>query len=206
MKQTVKAVKRFAAVLAASAVITVFGFSSGFVTSVNAEEYGYYAEPRWMQWYGQYSNPYTEIGSGNMQSNGCVPTAAAMYLSSLGIYVSPTDMGYYLNSTGNFNSTYGSGGTDLCWYDVAAYAGGYACGIYDYDSFVNALCSGAVVAAHVYYGGCTHAILATGYSNGETLVYDSIGGTYMRSTESIWNSQSYAWNDRLSGTSIIALY
>ena len=41
-----------------------------------------YCEPKWMRWYGQYSNPYIVIGSGNMQSNGCVPTAAAMLLSA----------------------------------------------------------------------------------------------------------------------------
>ena len=165
-----------------------------------------YREPAWMQWYGQYNNPYVVIGSGNMQSNGCVPTSAAMLLSAHGINVSPTDMGYYLYSTGNFNNWYGHGGTDLCWYDVAAYGGFSAEGMFDYDSFVSALQSGAIVACHIYYGGGTHAVLATGYDNGNTMVYDPIGGKYWRTASSLWNSQSYVWNDRLSGTSIIALW
>lgn len=165
-----------------------------------------YCEPKWMRWYGQYSNPYIVIGSGNMQSNGCVPTAAAMLLSAYGINVSPTDMGYYLYDTGNFDNYYGHGGSDLCWYDVAAYAGISAQGMYDYDSFASALQSGAIVACHIYYGGGTHAVLATGYDNGKTMVYDPIGGKYWQSASHLWNSQSYVWNDRLSGTSIIALW
>ena len=165
----------------------------------------YYSEPRWMQWYGQYNNPYVVIGCGNMQSNGCVPTSAAMLLSAYGYSATPVDMGYYLNSTGNFNGTYGHGGTDQCWYDVANYAGLSAWGIYEYDSFVHALQDGAIVACHIYYGGGTHAVLATGYSDGQTMVYDPIGGKYWKSVSSLWNGQSYVWNDRLSGTSIIAL-
>ena len=70
----------------------------------------------------------------------------------------------------------------------------------------SALQSGAIVACHIYYGGGTHAVLATGYDNGKTMVYDPIGGKYWQSASHLWNSQSYVWNDRLSGTSIIALW
>lgn len=160
---------------------------------------------RGFAYYGQYSNPYVVIGSGNMRSNGCVPTAGAMLLSGYGVNYSPTDLGWYLYGTGNFDNYYGHGGTDLCWYDIAGLAGIGAWGIYDYDSMVAALQNGATVACHIYYGGGTHAVLATGYNNGNTTVYDPIGGIYSKSVASLWNGQSYVWNDRLSGTSIIAL-
>ena len=196
------------ALAALFALISLFGGTANILfTPVLAEENvnTEYTEPRSMTWYGQYNNPYVVIGSGNMQSNGCVPTSAAMYLSGIGVQVSPTDMGYYLYDTGNFDNLYGHGGSDLCWYDVAAYAGVGAWGIYNSDSFKDALKSGAVVACHIYYGGGTHAVLATGYNNGRTMVYDPIGGTYWNSVDNLWNGRSFVWNDCLSGTSIIAL-
>lgn len=161
--------------------------------------------PRGFTYYNQYANPRTQIGEGNMQDNGCVPTAAAMLLSGYGIWVAPEDMGWYLNSTGNFNAWYGHGGTDLCWYDVANYAGLGAWTIYDYDSMVWALQSGSTIAAHIYYGSGSHAVLCTGYSNGSTTVYDPIGGIYTRSVSSIWEARSFIPMDCLSGNSIIAI-
>jgi hypothetical protein len=160
---------------------------------------------RGFTYYNQYSNPYVVIGSGNMRSNGCVPTAGAMLLSGYGYYTIPTDLGWYLYGTGNFDNYYGHGGSDLCWYDIAGLAGIGAWGIYDYDSMVAALQSGATVACHIYYGGGTHAVIATGYNNGNTTVYDPIGGIYTKSVASLWNGRSFVWNDVLSGTSIIAL-
>jgi hypothetical protein len=183
-------------------------------TSGSAQSGGEWAAPtqnwgvtpaRGFTYYNQYSNPYVVIGSGNMRSNGCVPTAGAMLLSGYGYYTSPTDLGWYLYGTGNFDNYYGHGGSDLCWYDIAGLAGIGAWGIYEYDSMVSALQSGATVACHIYYGGGTHAVIATGYNNGSTTVYDPIGGIYSKSVSSLWNGQSYVWNDRLSGTSIIAL-
>ena len=163
------------------------------------------APARGFTYYNQYSNPYVVIGSGNMRSNGCVPTAGAMLLSGYGYYTTPTDLGWYLYGTGNFDNYYGHGGSDLCWYDIAALAGRGAWGIYDYDSFVAALQGGATVACHIYYGGGTHAVIATGYNNGNTTVYDPIGGIYNKSVASLWNGRSFVWNDVLSGTSIIAI-
>ena len=178
-------------------------YDDSVLLTAHAEEA--YSEPRSMTWYGQYYNAYEVIGSGNMQANGCVPTSAAMLLSGFGIQVSPSEMGWYLYGTGNFDNYYGHGGTDLCWYDVAAYGGLGAWGIYDYDSFVSALEGGAAVACHIYYGGGTHAVIATGYSNGNTTVYDPIGGIYAKSVSSLWNGRSFVWNDCLSGTSITAI-
>ena len=43
-----------------------------------------YAAPKSFTVYYQYSNPYEVIGNGNMRSNGCVPTAAAMLGSYYG--------------------------------------------------------------------------------------------------------------------------
>lgn len=164
-----------------------------------------YAAPRAFNYYNQYSNPAVVIGSGNMQTNGCVPTAGAMLLSGYGYYTNPTDLGWYLYGTGNFNNYYGHGGSDLCWYDIAGLAGIGAWGIYDYGSLVSALQSGATVAFHIYSGIGTHSVIATGYSNGSTTVYDPIGGIYVRDIGSLWGSRSFEWNDVLSGTSVIAL-
>ena len=184
------------AVVKGEAEVALMNMSANTVT---------YCAPKAMNWYSQYNNPYVVIGCGNMQSNGCVPTSAAMLLSAYGLSVSPTDMGYYLYSTGNYNSRYGHGGSDLCWYDIANYAGLAAEGVYSFDSFETALRTGAVVACHIYYGGGTHAVLATGYDNGQTCIYDPIGGVYWRSTASVWGARSFVWNDVLSGTSIIAV-
>lgn len=173
--------------------------------SYNYSNYNGYTSPRYFTWYNQLSNYPTIIGSGNMRSNGCVPTAAAMLLSGYGIYVIPEDMGWYLYNTGNFDNWYGHGGSDLSWFDVANYAGLGAWTVYDYDSMVSALQNGSTIAAHIYAYGGTHAVLLTGYDNGMTTVYDSIGGVYQRSTSSIWNGRSFAWNDILSGNSIIAI-
>ena len=171
-----------------------------------AQNYNWgYAAPRGFTYYNQYSNPAVVIGSGNMRANGCVPTAGAMFLSGYGVYMSPTDVGWYLYSTGNFDNYYGHGGTDLSWFDIAGLAGVGAWGIYDSGSMHSALQNGATVACHIYYGGGTHAVLATGYNNGVTTVYDPIGGIYTRSVDALWNSRSFVWNDVLSGTSIIAL-
>lgn len=164
-----------------------------------------YAAAMSFTWYGQNDNARTVIGSGNMVDNGCVPTAAACLLSGYGISVSPEDMGWYLYDTGSFDNYYGHGGADLAWYDVAAYAGLNAYGIYDADSFASALQSGATVTCAVYRGSGTHSIFATGYDNGYTTVYDSISGTYTKSVQSIWNNRSFAWVETLSGTSVIAI-
>ena len=164
-----------------------------------------YAAPKAFTVYYQYSNPYEVIGNGNMRANGCVPTAAAMLGSYYGSGMTPNDWGWYLYSTGNFNNAYGHGGTDASWYDVAGVLGLTAWDIYDYDSLTSALQSGATVAIHAYYGGGTHAMLMTGYSNGMTTVYESIGGCYSKSVKSLWNSRSFVWNDCLTGSSVIAL-
>ena len=188
------------------------GYCSYYVTGSPADtypsaedSYSYVTEPRSMTWYGQYSNPDVQIGVGTMKGNGCVPTAGSILLSGYGIYISPTDLGWYLYGTGNFNNYYGHGGTDLCWYDIAAYAGLGAWGIYDYDSFVSALQGGASVACHIYYGGSTHAVVATGYNNGKTTVYDPISGSYTKDISSLWNGRSFEWVDCLSGTSVTAI-
>ena len=164
-----------------------------------------YAAPKAFTVYYQYSNPYEVIGNGNMRANGCVPTAAAMLGSYYGSGMTPNDWGWYLYSTGYFNNAYGHGGTDASWYDVAGVLGLTAWDIYDYDSLVSALQSGATVAIHAYYGGGTHAMLMTGYNNGITTVYESIGGCYSKSVKSLWNSRSFVWNDCLTGSSVIAL-
>lgn len=164
-----------------------------------------YAAPKSFTVYYQYSNPYEVIGNGNMRANGCVPTAAAMLGSYYGSSMTPNDWGWYLYGTGNFNNAYGHGGTDASWYDVAGALGLTAWDIYDYDSLVSALQSGATVAIHAYYGGGTHAMLMTGYNNGTTTVYESIGGCYSKSVKSLWNSRSFVWNDCLTGSSVIAL-
>lgn len=174
--------------------------------STSAEPYDSgYAAPKVFTVYYQYSNPYEVIGNGNMRANGCVPTAAAMLGSYYGSSMTPSDWGWYLYGTGNFNNAYGHGGTDASWYDVAGALGLTAWDIYDYDSLVSALQSGTTVAIHVYYGGGTHAMLLTGYNNGNTTVYESIGGCYSKSVKSLWNSRSFVWNDCLTGSSVIAL-
>lgn len=181
--------------------------SSGtsYSASSSADYSSGYAAPKSFTVYYQYSNPYTVIGNGNMRANGCVPTAAAMLGSYYGNNMSPTDWGWYLYGTGNFNNSCGHGGTDASWYDVAGALGLTAWDIYDYDSLVSALQSGATVAAHVYYGGGTHAMLLTGYNNGTTTVYESIGGCYTRSVSSVWASRSFVWSDCLTGSSVIAI-
>ena len=48
-------------------------------------------------------------------------------------------------------------------------------------------------------------MLMTGYNNGITTVYESIGGCYSKSVKSLWSSRSFVWNDCLTGSSVIAL-
>ena len=159
----------------------------------------------------QYSNPATVIGNGNMSANGCVPTSAAMLLSGYGITVSPETLGWYMYSTDNFNGSHGHGGTDLCWRDTAEWATAQGTPfkvkyLYTYEDFVDALKSGASVGMAVYFGGGTHARVATGYNNGTTTVYDPIVGTIQgASVEEQWNIRSFAAVDTLSGTSFAAL-
>lgn len=178
--------------------------ASSYSASIVSYDSGY-AAPKSFTVYYQYSNPYEVIGNGNMRANGCVPTAAAMLGSYYGNSMTPNDWGWYLYGTGNFNNAYGHGGTDASWYDVAGVLGLTAWDIYDYDSLVSALQSGATVVIHAYYGGGTHAMLMTGYNSGMTTVYESIGGCYSKSVKSLWNSRSFVWNDCLTGTSVIAL-
>lgn len=179
---------------------------NGYNTAAQTVSASAATAPRQFTWYNQLGNPCVTIGSGDMVSNGCVPTSAAILASGYGNYTTPLDWGYYLYNTGNFDNTYGHGGTDLAWYDVASVLGINAWGIYDYNSFTSALASGATVACHIYSGfGGTHSVLATGFNNGITTVYDPVAGIRNQQTANLWNARSMEWNDTLSGTSFTAL-
>ncbi len=143
---------------------------------------------------------------GNFGSTGCVPTSAAMILNHFGIGGSPLDVGYLMNSWGNYNSGYGHGTDSGALLNVGAAYGLAVNAFADYDSLYYALSRGKLVAACI--GGnsaYTHCVVLYGLDPyGNTTVANPTGGVYRTNIASIVNNMSCNPIDWTAGGPFVA--
>ena len=153
-------------------------------------------------------------GLSTMRNTGCVPTSLAMAFSGLGKQVKPTDVAdviYY--NTNEFNKReIGTSGRGAA-YAIRHYGFNYSV-IQSKEQLVQALQSGRPVFAAMangyfvkgnYY---THAVILSGYQNGETKAMDpdnayTTGKWY--DVNNIWNQRSFEPSDTVMGGSFMMI-
>lgn len=130
------------------------------------------------------------FGTSTLGPSGCVPTSMAMVLRGCyGINVTPVDTAKRIYGYGGFNQKYfGASGTDLVK-GINSY-GRSITNIQSLSELNNYLSKGYPVIMYVNVG-IGHAIVAHGYSNGTTNIYDPYG----RQFYSGWVSTSHLWNN-----------
>ena len=135
-----------------------------------------------------------QVGDATFGPHGCCPTALAMMLSRRGIYMTPPDVGWMLNSWGIFgNWANGYLGTRSdAWEQVADHYGWAWSLLYTGDDLYNALAAGADVGLALNLGYAGHTVYVHGVdAYGNTTVYDgNSSGPYKKSVYTLM-SQVY---------------
>lgn len=128
------------------------------------------------------------VGNYTLGQTGCVPTSLAMVLrGSYGQNVMPFDVARTMNSIGSLNkSYYGASATDLAK-TVRYY--GKTIRVINSNSDMNYYLSQGYPVILFQNVGIGHAVVAHGYSNGSTYIYDPYGQQFYAG----WYSTSYLW-------------
>lgn len=134
-------------------------------------------------------------------STGCVPSSMAMVLKGCyGLNVTPIDTANRIYSYGGFNQQYyGASGPDLVR-GMASY-GRTAQVLNSVEELNEYLAKGYPVIMYVNVG-IGHAVVAHGYSNGTTTVYDPYGHKFFSgqvSTSHLWSIPSRDYVDWQAG-------
>lgn len=148
-----------------------------------------------------------KVGDATFGPHGCCPTALAMMLSRRGIYMTPVDVGWMLNSWGIFgNSANGFLGTRSdAWMQVADHYGWAWAELYTGDDLYNALAAGADVGLALNLGGAGHTVYVHGVdAYGNTTVYDgNSSGPY---TKSVYTLMNQIYDPYTVGGAAVAIY
>ena len=149
---------------------------------------------------GRWSGIY--VGNYPFGPSGCVSTSLAMILRGCyGQNITPIEVGRTMASIGYFNqSYYGASATDLV--KTARYYGRSISSVKTKSEMDNALAQGFPVIL-LQNVGIGHAVVAHGYKNGYTEVYDPYGKKFYSgkvSTSELWSTPSNDSIDWQEGT------
>uniref|UniRef100_UPI0025E6F78C GBS Bsp-like repeat-containing protein n=1 Tax=uncultured Enterococcus sp. TaxID=167972 RepID=UPI0025E6F78C len=166
----------------------------------NKQKPYYYSQldPRWKN---------RRYGMSTLGPSGCVPSSMAMVLKgSYGINVTPVDTANRIYSYGGFNQKYfGASGPDLIQ-GMRSY-GRQAVVMNSLADLNNHLAKGYPVIMYVDVG-IGHAIVAHGYANGKTTIYDPYGQKFYKgqvSTSHLWSVPSQDYIDWAAGRPFFAI-
>ncbi|MGX7112114.1 C39 family peptidase [Gemella cuniculi] len=153
-------------------------------------------------------------GLSNLRITGCVPTSLAMIISAIKEEVTPVQVADYIYSTTMEMNTTFTGTSSLGAKEAIVHWGLNYRVINSKNELVAALKSGKIVYGAVGHGifvngYSTHAIILSGYHNGNTKAIDP-DNMYKTnkwySVEDIWNERSLGPEDTAIGGAFMAIY
>ena len=175
-----------------------------FVKPVKLPQY-YQADPRW---------GFKRYGMSNMKISGCVPTSLSMVISGLKQDVTPVQVADYIYDTSMEMNTLFSGTSSLGAIAALEHWGFNYRIINFKDDLKNALKNGNIVFGAVGHGifvkgYSTHAIILSGYQNGNTHAVDPDNPERTNkwySIDDIWDQRSMELEDNSAGGPFMVIY
>lgn len=180
------------------------GKATDFVKPVKLPQY-YQADARWS---------FKRYGMSNMKTTGCVPTSLSMIISGLKEDVTPVQVADYIYDTSMEMNTLFSGTSSLGAVAALEHWGFNYRIVNSKEDLKTALQNGNIVFGAVGHGTfvkgySTHAIVLSGYHNGNTHAVDPDNQEKTNkwySIDDIWAQRSMELEDNAAGGPFMVIY